>query len=330
MKKLLILAAVGLSLLALSGRGALSPGSSVAASAFQEATPTPTTTREPVPVPSLITDQGVTLVNDLDFDRVIDAGDTVRCIITYENTGEADATEVTIVDDYDQSLIASISNISGKGRDDGDTIIWELGTVEAGAVDTVTYEATLNGTLPPGSIRIETTVTVASNETGSSGATNIILVKGPNLTVLKERKLVKDLDADDTIDPGDTIRYTIAYENTGEVDATEVTLVDDYDQAHIAGISSISGKGREDGDTITWTLGRVEAGADGSVTYDATLRDTFPPGSISIANTVAIASAEMKQVTDQASIVVKVAPTPTPQPTFTTGHFLRRLAHDML
>jgi hypothetical protein len=99
-----------------------SNGPVAAAAFFQEATPTPTPTPTPAPTLIIVKEVSPDLVNDLDGDGVIDPGDTIKYIITYENIGDAEATKVTIVDDYDQTLIDSIANISAEGRDDGDTI----------------------------------------------------------------------------------------------------------------------------------------------------------------------------------------------------------------
>jgi len=292
-----------------------SSGSVAAAAFFQEATPTPT----PAPTLTIVKEVSPDLVNDLDGDEEIDPGDTIKYIITYENIGDAEATKVAIVDDYDQTLIVGIANISANGVADEDTITWDLGTVEAKAKGSVTYEATLNISFPGGPINVMNTATIDSDETDPVRATNSTPVKGPILTIDKEvaAALVKDLDLDGVIDAGDTIKYIITYENIGDGQATEVAIVDDYDQTLIVSVANISADGVADGDTITWDLGTVEAGTKGSASYNATLKSVFPLGSTNVENKAIISNDKVEPVSDEATVLVEVIPTPTPAPTFT-------------
>jgi uncharacterized repeat protein (TIGR01451 family) len=308
------------SLFAFLGYSVFPSSGSVAAAAFlQDETPTPTPTPTPAPTLIIVKEVSPDLVNDLDGDEVIDPGDTIKYIITYENIGDAEATKVTIVDDYDQDYIDSIANISAEGRDDEDTITWNLGTVEAGAKGSVTYEAKLDISFPGGSIDVVNTATIDSDETEPVMATESTPVEGPILTIDKKvaAVLVKDLDLDGVIDPGDTIKYIITYENIGDGQATEVTIVDDYDQTLVAEIPSISAGGVKDEDTITWNLGTVEAGAKASASYNATLKSVFPPGSTNVENTAIISSDGVESASDEATVLVEVIPTPTPAPTLT-------------
>jgi hypothetical protein len=129
--------------------------------------------------------------------------------------------------------------------------------------------------------------------------------------------LVNDLDGDGTIDPGDTIKYNITYENTGGGQAIKVVLVDDYNQDYIADIPSTSPGGVKDEGTITWDLGTVEAGKKASASFDATLKSVFPPGSTRVDNTATISGDKVKSASDKEPVLVEVIATPTPAPTFT-------------
>ncbi|MFW6056277.1 MAG: CARDB domain-containing protein, partial [Chloroflexota bacterium] len=130
--------------------------------------------------------------------------------------------------------------------------------------------------------------------------------------------LVKSADPT-TGDPGDTITYTITYQNTGDVDLTDVIVVDDYDETFVASISNISlpGPGLDNGDTITWNIGTLNPGDSGSVTYDATLEDAdaFPTGTTEVDNIALITSTETdpEELQDDASVTITVSPPPSPQ-----------------
>jgi hypothetical protein len=123
------------------------------------------------------------------------------------------------------------------------------------------------------------------------------------------------LDGDGKIDPGDTIKYNITYENIGDGQAIEVVIVDDYDQDYIDSIANISPDGRDDEDTITWNLGTVEAGAKASASYNATLKSVFPPGSGNVENKATISGHDVKSASDKEPVLVEVILTPTPTPT---------------
>jgi len=109
-------------------------------------------------------------------------------------------------------------------------------------------------------------------------------------------------------DPGDTIEYTITYENTGCGAVNNVTIEDDPDEAYIADIPaiSISDGGNYDGDIITWNIGTLDPGESGSVTYTATLAGTgsFSTGTTNVRNTATIDSDETDPVEDGATVAV--------------------------
>ena len=312
------------SLFAFVGHSVLPSSGSLAVAAFfqEEEIPTPTPTPMPTPAPAptlkIIKERSPDLVNDLDGDGKIDPGDTIKYIITYENIGDAKATKVTIVDDYDQDYIDSIANISADGGDDEDTITWDVGTVEAKAKGSVTYEATLDIGFPGGPI-VMNTATINSDETDPVEVTESTPVKGPILTIDKKRAavLVNDLDGDGKIDPGDTIKYNITYENISDGQAIEVVIVDDYDQDYIDSIANISADGRDNEDTVTWNLGTVAAGEKASASYNATLKSVFPPGPSNVENKATISGDNVETASDKEPVLVEVIATPTPAPTFT-------------
>jgi uncharacterized repeat protein (TIGR01451 family) len=57
----------------------------------------------------------------------VEPGGTLTYAITVNNTGSANATGVTIVDDYDETVLTIVN--AGGGIDDGDTITWDGGII---------------------------------------------------------------------------------------------------------------------------------------------------------------------------------------------------------
>ena len=77
-------------------------------------------------------------------------GGTLTYTITVANTGSANATGVTVVDDYDETVL-DITDAGG-GIDDGDTITWDGGiTIPAGEQISYTITATVSPTARRGS-----------------------------------------------------------------------------------------------------------------------------------------------------------------------------------
>ena len=143
----------------------------------------------------------------------------------------------------------------------------------------------------------------------------------PNLIISKSYRLIKDLNDNKIIDPGDTVQFVIEYENTGLVDATNVKIIDNYDEDLIKAIENITTEGKNDGEVITWDLGQVPARKNdsenkASVNYDATLLDFFDVGLTEITNQATISSDETLDNTAIAIIKV-IIPTPTPTPMLT-------------
>ena len=83
----------------------------------------------------------------------------------------------------------------------------------------------------------------------------------------------------DPIGRGGTLTYSINVTNIGNATATNITIVDDYDETVLT--ITDSGGGTDNGDTITWN-GGISVPAEGSFSRNvtATVRLTAPLGSI--------------------------------------------------
>jgi hypothetical protein len=109
--------------------------------------------------------------------------DTVGCVIQYANTGDANATGATIVDDYDQSKVSAVLIITGSvhfalGTDNNDTITWGPSVIPAGESGQVAYDYELFGAsaFPDVTTQVTNTATITSTETGPEQDTETICV----------------------------------------------------------------------------------------------------------------------------------------------------------
>jgi len=238
-------------------------------------------------------------------------GGIVHCVIQYANTGKAYAAGATIVDDYDQSkgVVSGITDSAhfDFGADNGDTIKWDALTIPAGASGQVEYDYDLDlagaGTFPHGTTPVTNTVGIDSADLGVSEVQDEETIQVTAAAVLTIDKVVQDANGG-LAEPGETLTYTINYTNTGDADATNVSLVDDYDQTAISGITNFQETGgpifgttpHNNGDRLRWpgvTGGvTVPAGASGSVSYQCTVQNPLPLGMTKIINIATIDSDE--------------------------------------
>jgi uncharacterized repeat protein (TIGR01451 family) len=108
--------------------------------------------------------------------------------------------------------------------------------------------------------------------TKNDKATRAIFIGNPpQLSIQKAVTLLVDVNSDGNYSPGDTLQYTLNYQNTGSVDVTGAVIIDDFDEQILETPVQISGDTATNGE-ITWNLGSLAPGASGSVTYQATIR----------------------------------------------------------
>lgn len=136
----------------------------------------------PFNLPILDLSKSFNLISDMNSNSIIDPGDTVRFIIKYTNKGNADATHVTIRDDYNEKMMM-IENITGSGNNDGKVITWDLGLVKAGNTGTVSYDAKLSvEAFNFGLTEIQNQAVISSNEIEDQSANASIKVNVPTPT----------------------------------------------------------------------------------------------------------------------------------------------------
>ena len=125
--------------------------------------------------------------------------------------------------------------------------------------------------------------------------------------------------------PGDTITYTISYDNHGYGPADNVTIVDTL-PPRMTFVSATNG-GTYDPATrkVTWNLGTVNFGVNGQVKVVAKLDPVFPAGTTTLTNQVAISTTTPGELdtsdnsaTDVTNVFAKVelaiVKTATPEP----------------
>jgi len=151
-----------------------------------------------------------------------DPGDTVVYTLKYKNTGTGMATNVKVVDVL-PALVVYVSSAPAYTTKVGQTLSWTVGSVGAGVSGTITVTVkvavgTADDTLLVNSASLNYDDANGNSQTTLFGSATTE-VTAPILTLVKTASV-------STADPGDTIVYTLDFDNIGDGDATGVTLVD--------------------------------------------------------------------------------------------------------
>lgn len=117
----------------------------------------------------------------------------------------------------------------------------------------------------------------------------------PGLTVTKKSNPASG----GTVNPGDTITYTVTVTNTGNTDIPSTTITDNLshvldDAALVGGVTASTGNATVSGTTMTWT-GDIAAGGVVSLTYTVKV-DAGAPAGVTIGNS-AMASGSNRGIT---------------------------------
>ena len=203
------------------------------------------------------------------------AGSNITYIVTYENIGNAPAGNVIITDEIPQGTIF-VSATNGGVEEDG-TVRWNIGILEAGESGFAELTVLVNSDQENGSTVTNSSYGISSEETG--------LIDGSFVTVTVHSPVlhIDMIDLPDPVEAGENITYTINYGNTGSASASNVIITSEIPQGTVF-ISATKG-GIEDAGTVTWNIGNLRPGENGSVELTVSLTLDLEDGSTIITET---------------------------------------------
>ena len=91
------------------------------------------------PAPWLEISKTFVLLMDADGNGIPTPGDTLQYTISYTNTGDADLTGGTLLDDYGQGFLGTPSSLEPGGEVSNGTIRWNIGTIGGHRTGSVSY-----------------------------------------------------------------------------------------------------------------------------------------------------------------------------------------------
>jgi uncharacterized repeat protein (TIGR01451 family) len=206
-----------------------------------------------------------------------DPGDQITYTIEYENTGTGDATDVVIVDTIDSDTTYASATPTPSSIVD-DVITWNIGTVIGGGSGSITLVVEVDAYVADGTT-LTNTVTLNYDDTNGNPQTEES--DSVDVTVTAPDMIFSKSSNDISADPGDTIVYTLFYENTGSGVATGVTVVETLPE-HVTLVSYNPNYDEESGNTYTWNIGTVAGYSSGTITITVTVNPGTPDGTLLI------------------------------------------------
>ncbi len=200
-------------------------------------------------------------------------GSLVTYTITYENTGSAAATNVTVTDHLSVEVASPVISGGGvytPGPPAGGSITWNLGNLPAGAKGTLTVTVTVNGALAVGSTFMNK-VTIKSTEGASAEKTITTSVgSAPNIKLTAAAPV--------TVNACGYLPYNITYANSGNTPSTLTQIRHTLPDGVSVNPSAITGGGRLEGRTLVWDLGTVSPGVQGQLDFQVAVSPLVPVG----------------------------------------------------
>jgi uncharacterized repeat protein (TIGR01451 family) len=289
--------------------------------------------------PVLSVTKNDTLFIDADGNSQPSPGDTLLYNIVIVNTGNQGATATFVNDILDPNVALSVGSVNtdrgavSSGNNPGDVgIAVDVGTIPGGGESAmISFLVTINNPLPAGVTVVANQATVTTDElppidsddpdtppTGDPTITPVTTT--PAVEAFKSDSLLIDADGDGQPSPGDTLRYAISIQNTGNVELTGLSFKDTpgtntqlVEGSVITTLGTVLA-GNGSGDTgVNIDIGNLGGGASVSISFDVLIDNPLPASVLQVQNQgVVSADGLPEEPTDDPDSPTEDDPTPTP------------------
>ena len=201
-------------------------------------------------------------------DTTPDEGDTVTFQIDVTNNGAAQATNVSLTDLLPTGITLTGGTIS-QGNYDTTTGLWTIGTLDDGAVATITLVGTVD--VGQGGNTITNITTAATGDQDDPSTVGDDLEESVVVNDAADLVTVKTLaSGNPTLAEGDTVTFQIDVSNDGAAQATGVSLTDSL-PAGITFTTSTVSQGTYDAATGLFDIGTLNVGQTATITLSGTV-----------------------------------------------------------
>ena len=225
----------------------------------------------------------------------VDTGGILRYTLLITNSGNENATTVTVTEHYDSNVSFFYSNPdpdAGSGNQ-----VWTFPTLTVGNPETIDIIVQVTSPLPVGTV-LTNRATLDSDQT-----LPVTITKVTSVTSASELKVSK-VDLSDPVQAGENLVYFVTYQNSGTAGATDVVITETYD-SRVTFDSATPAP--EDGTDNVWDIGNLSVGAGGNVIVTVRVNTPLPNGT-NLTNRVTIDSAYTSPRTYTETTAVSSAP----------------------
>ncbi|MDZ7789009.1 MAG: hypothetical protein U5L08_00655 [Xanthomonadales bacterium] len=226
-------------------------------------------------------------------------GGTIVYTLDYLNSGDQNATGAEITETVPANTVfdAGASTAGWNCTPDGNagsSCVFILGTVAGGESGSIDFALTVNDPLPDAVDEIINTAGIGDDGSNGPDPTPGDNSDGDTTPVdaVPDLRIVKT-DGGVTAAPGDTVVWTLDYENVGNQDATGVEIIETVpaNSSFDAGASTAGWNCLPDasaGSTCTLTIGDLDVGDSGQAQFAVVVADPLPDTVTELPNTATI------------------------------------------
>ena len=185
----------------------------------------------------------------------VSKGEEFTYTITISNNGEAEAQNIVVIDTFDEYL-EIIDSDNGLVDNESHTITWNIASINAGSTVSLNIIAKVKDDITKDSVLNE--VLVREPDKPDKEDEVKVDVGKPTLTITKESNKQE-------VTKGGEYEYTITIKNTSDINATNISVTDTFDERLII----VESDGTIKDNTITWNF---DLASNSSITFKVKVR----------------------------------------------------------
>ena len=193
------------------------------------------------------------------------AGGTLVYTLTYSNAGSSPTSGIVLTETYD----ANVTFIAADPPPDVGDNVWNIVTLPNGMTGTIVITVQVASPLPDGTLLHNQATLDAPDTDAAVASADTSVTSAPVWTLTKS-------DSADPVAVGGLLVYTIAYDNSGNEDATGVVITETYD----TNVTFVSADPAPTSGDNVWDIGPVNAGLSDSIVVTVKVGSPLPDGTL--------------------------------------------------